>query len=177
MSRRQARRPSKPPSQDAVASAVASIRRLVRVLRLAAQRTQVAAGVSAAQIFVLQQLGDADRLSLNELASRTLTDRSSVADVVDRLNEQGLVARDVDPADRRRASVRITAAGRRRLARAPEAPATALIAALRSLTPRDRASLARSLALLNAALGASDVPATFLFADDGGKTPGRRKGR
>jgi len=156
---------------------VTSIRRLVRVLRLAAQRTQAASGLSAAQIFVLQHLGAAERLSLNELASRTMTDRSSVADVVDRLNEQGFVARDVDATDRRRASVRITAAGRRRLARAPEAPVTALIAALRSLAPRDRATLARSPALLNSALGAADTPATFLFQDDKGTTRGRKRRR
>ena len=162
---------------DPVESAVASIRRLVRVLRLAAQRTQVASGLSAAQIFVLEQLGEAGRLSMNELASRTMTDRSSVADVVDRLSDQGFVGRDVDPADRRRASVRITPAGRRRLARAPEAPATALITALRKLKARDRATLARSLALLNLALGASDEPASFLFADESGKTPPRRRGR
>jgi DNA-binding MarR family transcriptional regulator len=149
-----------------VGSAVASVRRLVRVLRLAAQRTQVASGVSAAQIFVLQQLGDEGRLSLNELASRTLTDRSSVANVVDHLDEHGLVVRDVDPSDRRRASVRITAAGRRLLARTPEAPATTLIAALRALGPRDRVAVARSLSLLNAALGASDSPATLMFTDE-----------
>jgi len=161
---------------DHVESAVVSIRRLVRVLRLAAQRTQVASGLSAAQMFVLERLGEASRLSMNELASRTMTDRSSVADVVDRLSEQGLVDRDVDPADRRRASVRITAAGRRRLARAPEAPVTALIAALRKLKPRDRATLARSLAQLNLALGASDEPASFLFADERAKSS-RPRGR
>jgi MarR family transcriptional regulator, lower aerobic nicotinate degradation pathway regulator len=162
---------------DHVESAIVSIRRLVRVLRLAAQRTQLVSGLSAAQSFVLEQLGEAGRLSMNELASRTMTDRSSVADVVDRLNEQGLVDRDVDPADRRRASVRITPSGRRRLARAPEAPGTALIAALRKLKPRDRATLARSLVLLNLALGASDEPASFLFADERGKTPPRRRAR
>ena len=166
------RRGSNQPSGDAFESAVASIRRLVRVLRLAAQRTQVASGVSAAQIFVLQQLGEG-QLSLNQLASRTMTDRSSVADVVDRLADQGLVDRDVDPSDRRRASVRITPSGRRLLARTPEAPATTLIAALRALSPRDRATLARSLVLLNAALGASDSPATLMFADEGKAPTGR----
>ena len=156
---------SAPRSGDSIAAAVTSIRRLVRVLRLNAQRTQAIAGISSAQLFVLQQLGTDDSLSLNELAARTLTDRSSVAAIVDRLALQGLVDRAADLSDRRRASVRITTKGRRMLLRAPEAPTTALVAALRQLTPRERQALARSLARLNGAMGAADEPATMLFAD------------
>lgn len=166
---------AKPLSSD-IASAVVSVRRLVRVLRLHDQRTQAVAGVSAAQLFVLQQLGTGGELSLNDLAERTLTDRSSVAEVVDRLQVQGWVVRQVDSADRRRAAVRITAAGRRLLARAPEAPATALIAALTALSRPERSALARSLVRLNQALGAADEPATMLFSDDVPKRAPRRRG-
>jgi DNA-binding MarR family transcriptional regulator len=136
-------------------SAVASIRRLIRVLRIAAQQTHVKTGVSAAQLFVLQQLGEAADLSLSELAQRTLTDRSSVAAVVDRLQAAGLVARSVDTRDRRRAAVRITSAGRRVLARGVDAPATALVKALRRLDAKRLAALALSLEDLVAALGAT----------------------
>lgn len=166
MSPRPARRSVTLDTTDPVASAVVSIRRLVRVLRLTAQRTQSLSGISAAQLFVLQQLGTDTHLSMNDLAARTLTDRSSVADVVDRLVAQGLVDRAVDPQDRRRALVRITAGGRRVLARVPDAPTTALIGALRKLTLAERRTLARSLRRLTAALGADDEPATLLFADD-----------
>lgn len=165
-------------ADDPIGSSLTSIRRLVRVLRLNAQRTQSAAGLSAAQLFVLQQLPKDGNLSLNELAARTLTDRSSVADVVDRLQTQGLVDRAVDLADRRRASVQITASGRRILSRAPEAPTAALIAALKALTPRERTTLARSLVRLNEELGVADEPATMLFAEsDERSRPRRRKAR
>jgi DNA-binding MarR family transcriptional regulator len=153
-------------SRDSIASAVSSVRRLVRVLRLHAQRTQNTAGIGAAQLFVLQQLGAGDYLSLSELAARTLTDRSSVADIVERLGAQGLIDRTVDASDRRRAAIRITALGQRMLARAPEAPTTALIAALRAMKPQHCRALARSLLELNRALGAADEPAPMLFADD-----------
>jgi DNA-binding MarR family transcriptional regulator len=157
---------------------VTSIRRLVRVLRLNAQRTQAIAGISSAQLFVLQQLRTDNSLSLNELAARTLTDRSSVAAIVDRLVLQGLVDRAADPSDRRRASVRITSKGRRMLSRAPDAPTTALVAALHLLSPRERQALARSLARLNHALGAADEPATMLFAEaDETRAPHRKTSR
>jgi DNA-binding MarR family transcriptional regulator len=155
-------------------SAVASIRRIVRVLRLTSQKTQSEAGISAAQLFVLQQLGDGEGLSLNELAERTMTDRSSVAAVVDRLHTQKLVDRTTDPADRRRAVVLITTGGRRVLGRAPDAPTTVLLAALRQLDKRELTSLARALERLTDTLGASDEPASMLFAED---APARAKKR
>ena len=158
-------------------SAVTSIRRIVRVLRLAAQRTQAAAKISAAQLFVLQQLGDGSELSLNELAERTLTDRSSVAAVVERLQAQGLVDRATDPSDRRRAAVRITASGRRVLGRAPDAPTTTLLTALKSLDARELKALARSLSRLAVALGASQEPASMLFADDAAGVRRPRRGK
>lgn len=165
-----------PRATDSVASAVMSIRRLVRALRLNAQRTHAVAGLTAAQLFVLQQLGADAPLCLNDLAAKTLTDRSSVADVVARLESGGLVRRGVDPADRRRAAVEMTAKGRQTLTRAPDAPTTALIAGLRALTAAERSALARSLTRLNDALGVGDEPATMLFADDeaAGGRPTRR---
>ena len=161
-------------AKDDTSSAVASLRRIVRVLRLASQKTQAVAGISAAQLFVLQQLGDGDELSMNELAERTLTDRSSVAAVVERLQSQRLVERGTHPFDRRRAVVRITDAGRRTLTRAPDAPTTTLLAALRRLDAREMAVLAQSLRGLTRALGATEEPPTMLFAEDG---PSRRTGR
>ena len=164
-------------SPDPIASSVASIRRLVRALRLTARRTQAVSGITAAQLFVLQQLKSDTSLSLNELAARTLTDRSSVADVVDRLEAQHLVDRAVDPSDRRRAAIRITAGWPTHpVPRARRAHDHA-DAALKALSPRDRALLAESLIRLNTALGAADAPATMLFADDVMTEGGTRKRR
>jgi len=171
------RRAASPVKAD-VSSAISSVRRLFRVMRLASQRTQASAGISAAQLFVLQQLGDGSELSLNELAERTLTDRSSVAAVVERLRSQRLVDRTPDPADLRRAAIRITTAGRRLLRRAPDAPTTALLGALRKLTPRELTALASSLERLTLALGASHAPPSMLFADESNRpAPPKRRSK
>jgi DNA-binding MarR family transcriptional regulator len=146
-------------------SAVVSIRRIVQALRLASHRTQAQAGISAAQLFVLQQLGAEGGLSLTELAARTFTDRSSVTDLVDRLGDRGFVERAVHPSDRRRAAVHLTRAGRRVLQRSPDAPTTMLIAALTKMESRERETLALSLRRLTAALGIADAAAPMLFAD------------
>jgi len=173
-----ARRRSSPsssgPQHDDVARSVDSVRRILRVLRLAEQRTQQATGVSAAQLFVLQQLRgqDGESMSLSELADRTLTDRSSVTDVVERLLARGLVRRAVDTRDARRAAVSITSKGKALLRKAPQSPGALLVAALRKLPPSRLKNVGRALDQLTRAMGVDHAPAPMMFADMDGK---RRK--
>jgi DNA-binding MarR family transcriptional regulator len=116
-------------------------------------------------MFVLHALADGNEASLSELAERTMTDRSSVAAVVDRLFDAGLVVRGVSRADRRRAAIVLTGAGRAVLARAPEPPTVLLVTAIRSMDAAQRAALATGLAALATAMGVDDEPAGMLFED------------
>jgi DNA-binding MarR family transcriptional regulator len=150
---------------DHVATCVVAIRGIVRVLRLAAQRTQQVSGITAAQAFVLQQLRDTTPLSLNELAARTLTDRTSVAEVVQRLQERHLVRRVPAPHDRRRAAITATPEGRAVLKRVPVTGAPLLIA-LESLQGSDLTRLARGLTCLSRALRADTGRTPFVFNDE-----------
>src|SRR5436190_13999887 len=96
-----------------------SIRRLVRLLRLSDRAAQSRVGLSAAQLFVLHELGKTPALSLGELAERTRTDQSSVSVVVTRLVDAGLVTRDRAEHDARRLELRLTKSGRAALQKAP----------------------------------------------------------
>lgn len=140
-----------------------SFRRILQALRLAAVQTQAATGISAAQLFVLSQLESAGALSINELAQATMTDRSSVADVVDRLAERRLVRRSASAEDRRRAEVRLTAAGRNLLRRAPSAPTTLLLDGLSGLSTTEVHSLSAGLARLCEELGLTEEAPGMLF--------------
>lgn len=163
-----------PPSD--VQACVDAVRRLVRGLRLAEQATRAEAGLSAAQLFVLRQLAEREATSVGDLAASTLTDRSSVAAVVERLAESGLVAAARDDADRRRILVRLTPSGRARLRHAPPAPTTLLVQALGQMSAASRRSLARHLGALVDSMGLGEEPATMLF-EDGPRGRGRRGGR
>lgn len=137
----------------------------MRGLRLAEQRTRADSGLSAAQLFVLAQLSQSSATSLSELAERTLTDRTSVAAVVERLEAGRLVSTKRDDHDRRRIVVRISPAGVERLASAPPAPTALLIDAMRRMEPTDVAAVCDSLGRLLQEMGLSDEPAAMLFED------------
>ncbi len=158
------------------ADALNALRRIVQALRVAAQRAQSGAGISAAQLYVLAQLAGGAAMSINELGERTFTDRSSVGAVVTRLVERGLVERTRAAEDRRRAEVRITAAGQEALGQAPSPPTGLLVAGLETLDDAALGALASGLRSLVAAMGLAEAPAEMLFGEEAGRVGAARRG-
>jgi DNA-binding MarR family transcriptional regulator len=153
-------------SDAQAAAAMVSLRKIIRYLRLGDREVEIASGLSSAQLFVLTTLADTPALSLAEVAKRALTDQSSVSTVVARLVERGLIVRKASMKDRRRAELRLTPAGHRMLASAPQAPQARLIEAVRTLPAARRNELVRALEALSEAVGAEDVKPRLFFQDE-----------
>jgi DNA-binding MarR family transcriptional regulator len=143
-----------------------SIRRLVRMLRVSDRQAQAELGVSGAQLFVLTELGKTPALSLNELASRTLTDQSSVSVVVTRLVQAGLVTRDRDTRDARRLVLNLTRSGRALLQNAPAVAQQRLLAVFDRLPDDERKKFADTFEEIVENVGGDDGPAPMFFEDD-----------
>jgi len=153
-------------SAAAAARALDNLRRLVRALRVSSHAIERRATVTGAQLFVLRELAAEPDISIRRLATRTLTDPSSVSVVVARLVERGLVARRRDPADGRRVVLSLTRRGRALLARAPEPVQVRLVAAIRAL-PADRLRpFDQVLAQLVRAIGAEQGAPPMFFNDE-----------
>lgn len=142
-----------------------SIRRIIRVLRHSSRVLEREFGIGSAQLFVLQQLARSPAGSINELADRTYTHQSSVSVVVRRLVEQGLVVCRPAMEDRRRRELKLSAAGRRLVARAPVPSQVGLINALLALPDAQLRTLGRLLDQVVHAMGAADEPPEMLFAE------------
>ena len=142
-----------------------NLRLLVRALRVSARTAEKSAGVSGAQLFVLQTLHEAAVASIGELAMLTHTDQSSVSVVVERLVRRGFVARAESREDARRVDIRLTAAGRGLLRRSPVSTQTRLIAALDNLPREKRRHLGTALGELARAMGIGGEPQMF-FEDE-----------
>jgi DNA-binding MarR family transcriptional regulator len=147
-------------------AAMASLRRIIRYLRVADREIENSSGLSSAQLFVLTTLADTPALSLAEIASRAFTDQSSVSTVVAKLVKNGLIVRKLSRTDRRRAELRLTPAGKRVLDDAPNTPQQRLIDGIRAMPPARRAELVRSLQGLVDALGADATAPKLLFDDE-----------
>jgi len=126
----------KPPDQDADSRRVLdSLRWIVRELRMAQSPVGPAAGLSAAQIFVLHTIREYGDLSVGDLAERTATDPSSVSVVVRKLHDKGLVGKQPSPEDHRRLLVTLTAAGARVAEHSPAPVQQVLMERMARLAP------------------------------------------
>jgi DNA-binding MarR family transcriptional regulator len=146
-----------------------AIRRLVRSLRLSAERARREAGISGAQLFVLQALAESEDQSVSELARRTATDQSSVSVVVARLVRRGLLTRRADPRDRRRHLLSLTARGRALARRTPPSAQQDLVGAIEALPRPEQAALAELLGRIVSGMG--EVSAELFFEE----APARRR--
>src|SRR5579864_7719256 len=83
------------------AQALEHVRTLVGALSHSARAVERRTGVTNAQLFILQQLAEAESLSVNDLAARARTQQSTVSIVVARLVGAGFAAKRRSAADGR----------------------------------------------------------------------------
>ena len=88
--------------------------------------------LSAAEINALANLGEGGTLNIRQLSERTGTRASTLTSLLDRLENRGYLARELDPADRRSFRLPLTAAG--------QAAAAQVLAAIADL---ERTALSR----------------------------------
>ena len=107
--------------KDVAATPTADVCRLLNLLHAARkieERLEDAlgeVGLSLAKMGVLAKLADADEpIPLSLLAERCACVRSNITQLVDRLEDDGLVRREPDPDDRRSIRATLTAEGRER---------------------------------------------------------------
>ena len=122
---------------------------------VATDRMRQATGMELSSAAVLSALRTfADGASIDDLRRILGLSHSGGVRIVKRLEAQGLVAREADPADRRAVRLHLTADGRRAAARVIAGRRAALAELLTPLSPRETADLERMLEALLA--GGSD---------------------
>lgn len=136
-------------STDALAVA-ARAARLHRFLARTSTQALTSFGLNEGEgnvLAALRRAGAPYALTPTELYRSLLLSSGAMTNRIDRLQEQGYVVREDDPADRRRVLVRLTDEGRELIDRAMDAHVTALETTLASALP-DRGEQEELVALL-----------------------------
>jgi DNA-binding MarR family transcriptional regulator len=107
--------------------------------------------VSPGQYGALMALGEAGRVGQHRLAELIGVDPRNAVPIIDALADQGLVSREVDPSDRRRRMLQLTARGQAVAGNLASVAAEIETDLLRPLAPDEQASLRRMLLTLLAA--------------------------
>jgi DNA-binding MarR family transcriptional regulator len=160
-----------------VRGALDAFRRIIQALRASSRDAERRVGLSAAQLFALQQIAGLQGASINDLAARTFTHQSSVSVVIQRLVARKLVAKTLASDDRRRVRLTITDAGRALLRRSPEPVQDRLIAGIATLPVSERRALVVALTAIADTLADGDGVPPMLFEDGRSGMTRRRRAR
>jgi DNA-binding MarR family transcriptional regulator len=123
--------------------------RVARTLRRRGVSVTAPWDLSPHQVRALRVVARHQRIRPGELAAHLRVAPRSVTDVVDALQERGLVTREPDATDRRATVVRLTASGTRLVHETEAARRTDADAYFDRLPARDRAALRRILTTLD----------------------------
>jgi DNA-binding MarR family transcriptional regulator len=141
-----ARRPAASPAEGAI---VFSLLGTAHALEARLEAAVDKVGLSLAKAGVLKCLADAkEPVALSDMAQRLACVRSNMTQLVDRLEQDGLVRRRADSADRRSVRAELTPAGERAHAAASQALDQEQRAIVAGLGSGPAAGLASALRLL-----------------------------
>jgi DNA-binding MarR family transcriptional regulator len=145
-----------------------------RALRRAYDASLNTLGLSMREGALLRAVYEEGALTQRELADRLFVGRAGAGQIIDRVEERGLVRRDADPIDRRVWRICLTEAGLALASRFPEAYASIRNELRAGLTLADRDRLEEALSMVRAT-----AERLALSADAADETPSkaRRKSR
>ena len=87
------------------------IRILIRDLGILEKEDANCSGITISQCHAIVEVGRAEEISLNELAELLKLDKSTMSRTINNLVEQGMVARELHPKDRRYITIKLTDEG------------------------------------------------------------------
>lgn len=149
------------PAMDRVDESLIALRRILRSTELYSRNLAQAAGLSPAQLRVLQIVsGDGGSATPKALATRMGVSQATVTALVDKLVARGLVLRERSSTDRRQTNVMITDAGRASVEEAPDALQQRYVKAFQTLADWEQAQLVSSLERVAAMLDAEELDAS-----------------
>jgi DNA-binding MarR family transcriptional regulator len=144
-------------------AALRAIRRILRANDQGSRALASATGLTPSQILVLQTIERQGETTPSAIARRLQFGQATVTNIVDRLEEAGLVTRHRNDRDRRQTLLRPTAQGRDILDTAPDLLQQRFQDGFEGLPAWEQAMILAALERLGEILDASDIDAAPLI--------------
>ncbi|MFG6558986.1 MarR family winged helix-turn-helix transcriptional regulator [Sulfitobacter sp. 1A15299] len=149
---------------DRVDESLIALRRILRATELYARDLAQAAGVTPAQLRVLQIVGEKKDPTAKTLANQMGVSQATVTALVDKLVARSLVSRQPSAQDRRQTNITLTTQGEDVLEEAPDALQQRYVRAFAGLADWEQAQLVSSLERVAAMLNVDSLDAAPVLA-------------
>ncbi len=144
---------------DRTDASLIALRRILRATELYARDLAASAGLTPAQLRVLQIVNEKGSTTPKDLAAQMGLAQATITALVDKLVTAALVGRAPSQTDRRQINVALTQAGRETLANAPDALQQKFVRQFEALENWEQAMLVAALERVSAMLDAERIDA------------------
>lgn len=148
--------------RDLTIAALKALRRILRTSELGNRQLANATGLTPSQLLVLQEIADRGEATPSELSAVLQFGQATVTNIVDRLEEAGLVTRERREQDKRRVFLGVTEAGHRTIEQAPSMVQARFSERYAALPEWEQAMILAGLSRLADMLGAGGDAAPLL---------------
>ncbi|MBV0910870.1 MarR family winged helix-turn-helix transcriptional regulator [Anianabacter salinae] len=145
---------------DRTDTSLIAIRRILRATELYGRELARAAGLTAAQIRVLQVIAETGISNPTAIATRMGVSQATITALIDRLQAKGLVQRERSLRDRRQTDLTLTPEGRAAIDRAPDALQQRYVKQFEALEDWEQSMIVAALERVAAMLGADQIDAS-----------------
>jgi DNA-binding MarR family transcriptional regulator len=136
-----------------------SLRRIIQAIDLHSRQLVRQHGITAPQLIILKQIQGQKAISVSEVARQVSLKQTTVTDILNRLERQGLILREKDTSDRRRILVRETDAGKKLLEAAPSPLQETFLEKFEDLEDWKQNMVLTSLQLLGTLMAGDEISA------------------
>lgn len=152
---------------DRTDTSLIAIRRILRATEIYGRSLAKAAGVTAAQIRVLQILAENEHATVTDISTRMGVSQATISAMIDRLAKKNLVERKASVKDRRVTNIFITEPGRDTIKKAPDPLQQRYVTKFEALEAWEQAMIVAALERVAGMLGddASDLAPILHFGD------------
>lgn len=151
------------PPRNRTDESLIALRRILRATELYARDLAQAAGMTPAQLRVLQIVDEKGGATPKALSGQMRVSQATVTALVDKLVASGMVERFSSEIDRRQTNIRMTPRGQVTLERAPDALQQRFVRAFDALADWEQAQLVSSLERVATMLDATDIEASTVL--------------
>jgi DNA-binding MarR family transcriptional regulator len=148
---------------DLTAAALKALRRILRASDLGSRKLASATGLTASQLLVLQEVEQRGETTPTALAAALQFGQATITNIVDRLENAGLVRRQRSARDKRQILLHVSDAGREILHKAPDLLHSLFSERYSALPAWERAMILAALERLGSILGADSIDAAPLL--------------
>jgi len=143
---------------------VNNLRRVFQVLVEQAKNAEEKTGLTSSQLWAMKEIAAAGSLKGAELARRMFIHPATVVNLVDRLEERGLVVRVRSKTDRRVVDIELTDDGANLVRNSPEIVQDILVKGLGKLPDKNVSQVSEGLKQLVAVLGVENEPPRMIMS-------------